>query len=350
MTLGAPEGPLDALICLVGRDWGFDERAASRSFVGASGKVLNRALAKAGIERGHCLISNVVNVQPAGNKWELHSDDTIRAGIAALEFTLGASPRRLIVALGAEAFQACRGRDPNQRLEEEFDGNGITELRGYVFEGPFGPVLASTHPAFVLRTWLPWWPLLCWDLAKAKRLSVDGVVGSGDAPNEWIVDIPPVKALTRTVAIDIETTGEHAEIIKCVGFAWCAEEGFVMRFNEQGRDGLAELLASPAPKVFHNGQFDVTILERHGFTVNNWTEDTMILWHCLEPLLAGKKKEKGDSTQKSLRFLASLLTDEPFWKNYQFEDAEQQLQLCARDARVTWACWDALRQRLANCK
>jgi len=106
------------------------------------------------------------------------------------------------------------------------------------------------------------------------------------------------------------------------------------------------MLAAPARKVFHNGQFDVTVLERHGFRVNNWTEDTMILWHIVEPLLAGKKKEKGDQTQKSLRFLASLLLDEPWWKSYDFATEEDQLRLCARDARVTWACWDQLRRRL----
>ena len=147
-------------------------------------------------------------------------------------------------------------------------------------------------------------------------------------------------------AVDIETAGEHAEVIKCVGWAEFADVGHVYRYGPDTRDYIAELLASPNPKVFHNGQFDVTILERHGFTVNNWTDDTMLLWHTVEPLLAGKKKEKGDQTQKSLRFLASLLTDEPWWKDYSFQSEEDRLRLCARDARVTWACWDALRQRL----
>ena len=148
------------------------------------------------------------------------------------------------------------------------------------------------------------------------------------------------------LAIDIETAGEHADVIKCVGMAVSATDGWVVPVNEDSRDWLREVLAGPCRKVFHNGQFDVTVLERHGFTVRNWTDDTMLLWHVVEPLLAGKKKEKGDQTQKSLRFMASVLTDEPFWKDYSFQSEEDRLRLCARDARVTWACWDALRKRL----
>src|SRR5947209_7804969 len=47
-------GPLDAPICLVGRDYGFEEQRAGRPFVGPAGKLLSRALVKAGIEREQC--------------------------------------------------------------------------------------------------------------------------------------------------------------------------------------------------------------------------------------------------------------------------------------------------------
>jgi len=346
VILGQAEGPLDAELAFVARDYGFEEQAAGRPLVGASGKIFNRALAKAGIERGHCLVTNVVNQQPAGNRWEMHSDDTIRAGVTALESILSASPRRLIVAFGAEAFQACRGRDPQRRPEEEFDGNGITELRGYVFEGPWGPVLAATHPAFVLRTWLPWWPLLCWDLAKAKRW-VDGKGGAVSTQEilltpdiEW-----PEPPANVTIAMDSET-GKHYNTIECVGWAWDAQTSYVAPFNEQTRERIAERLASPHPKVFMNLQFDATIFERNGLRLVNANDDIMILWHTLEPLIAGKTKEKGSQSQKSLRFLMSLLTDQPFHKDYAFQSFEDKMILCGRDCSGTWACWDAMRRRL----
>src|SRR3989454_4294695 len=336
-------GPLNAPLVLVGRDYGFEEQRAGRPFVGPAGKLLTRALAKAGIEREQCLITNVINARPNGNKWEAHTRDAVERGTAALHELLARASRACIVALGAEAFQACRGRSPFKRPEQEFDDNGITELRGYVFEGPFGPVLASTHPAFILRTWLPWWPCLCWDLAKAKR-HTQGVAhwvthDETTPPESWSSNAD------QTIAVDIETAGPHAEEIVCVGFAWDDRRGRAVPFSEH-RDFIMEVLASPARKVFHNGQFDVTILERHGLKVNNWTEDTMLAYHCLEPLIAGKSKNENSQTQKSLRFLASILTDEPFWKLYSFESEEEQLRLCARDARITWACWDKMQKLL----
>ena len=44
--------------------------------------------------------------------------------------------------------------------------------------------------------------------------------------------------------------------------------------------------------------------------------------------------------------LASLLTDEPWWKDYGFKDEQEQLRLCAKDARITFQVWDALTRRL----
>src|SRR5205807_462381 len=94
-------------------------------------------------------------------------------------------------------------------------------------------------------------------------------------------------------------------------------------------------------------QFDVTILERAGCPVANWAHDTMLLWHAVEPLLAGKQEAAGGSrSEKSLRFLASLLLDEPWWKNYAFESEEERLLLCARDARITLAVHATLTRRL----
>jgi len=344
------DGPANAPLVLVGRDYGFEEARVGRPFVGPAGKLLDRALAKAGLRREELLVTNVVNKKPANNQWEAHSAEDIDRGLAELEHTLHAAPRTLLVALGAEAFQACRGKDPREPLGEEFDGNGITELRGYVFDGRYGPVLACTHPAFVLRTWLPWWPCLCWDLAKAKRY-VDGW-GGAVVPNagEYVFDGGPPFRLAEAdvLAVDIETVGEHAEEIKCVGFAPGPNDGWATRFNSSNRDAVAELLASPARKVFHNGQFDVTILEKHGLHVNNWTDDTMLLWHTLEPLIAGRSKDKNSQTQKSLRFLASIFTDEPFWKSYDFQSDEEQLRLCAKDARITWQLWHKLTAMLAS--
>src|SRR5207247_1589436 len=137
----------------------------------------------------------------------------------------------------------------------------------------------------------------------------------------------------RPIAVDIETDGDLG--IACIGWAMSANIGHCAPYREDNFPWFRAMLASAAPKVFQNGQFDTTILERAGFEVRNWQHDPMLLWATLEPLLAGKIEEGGGKqTHKSLRFLASILTDQPYWKDYEFQDETQRYTLCARDARI----------------
>lgn len=157
------------------------------------------------------------------------------------------------------------------------------------------------------------------------------------------------------MAIDCETSGTG-----CIAFATSAAHALVFpgkpAHNHLYETEIRLLLESDIPKVFQNGQFDVTMMERVGWRVNNWAYDTMYMWHALEPLLAGSQKDDsaegrkgkpGKRTEKGLRFLASLLTDFEFFKDYRFTCDEDQFKLCAYDACSTWACWRTLRERLA---
>ena len=60
------EGPAAAKIVLVGEQPGDQEDRAGRPFVGPAGKLLDRALADAGIDRIHCYVTNAVK----HFKWE----------------------------------------------------------------------------------------------------------------------------------------------------------------------------------------------------------------------------------------------------------------------------------------
>lgn len=343
-----PVGPIDAEVVIVGRDPGFEETQRGEPFVGASGRLLDRALSKVALPREHCLITNVVDVQPPGNKWEAHDPKNVARGVRSLRALLSRHPRDMVITLGGEAFTAVMGADP-------WAGQWapITEVRGYPFTGAAGlPVLPTIHPAFVIRSWHPWWALLQWDLAKAKRLAYGGVGGggaaSGVAPRQRYTmlagEASELVELVRshgTVACDIETAGSGAPV--CLGVAWGASEGVTLplpAFEKQAK----QLLALPNRKVFHNAQFDLTILRRHGYVVEGEIEDTMLLWHVCDPMLAGKS-ESGRS-EKSLRFLASLLLDEPWWKDYDFKSEEDRWLLCAKDARITWAIWEQLHERI----
>ena len=68
------EGKAHAPLMLVGEQPGNDEDLAGRPFVGPAGKLLDRALAEAGIDRAETYVTNVVkhfSWEPRG-KWRIH--------------------------------------------------------------------------------------------------------------------------------------------------------------------------------------------------------------------------------------------------------------------------------------
>src|SRR5262244_3221486 len=54
------EGPDDARVMLVGEQPGDEEDRAGRPFVGPAGRLLDRALAEAGVDRARCWVTNAV--------------------------------------------------------------------------------------------------------------------------------------------------------------------------------------------------------------------------------------------------------------------------------------------------
>jgi len=62
------EGPLDPPVLLVGEAPGREEDASGRPFVGAAGRVLDKALRAAGLPRDAVFVTNVVKCRPPGNR------------------------------------------------------------------------------------------------------------------------------------------------------------------------------------------------------------------------------------------------------------------------------------------
>ena len=366
-----PSGSRDAKIVVVGRDCGWEEMRDGRGFVGASGKLIwhptrgTGAADLAGLPRESCLVTNVVNTKPLANDWSKHESGDVARGMEELQSLLAASPRVLVVALGEHASLACAGIIPSldsTAVSAQFAlrfGDSITNVRGYVYDTGDFPLLVVCHPAFLLRNWHPWWATFCWDWQKAARIARQGGWTAPQTAWRLITKVEEGNCFGYTppecVAIDIETSG-----VGCVAFAWSDKHAMVFPgkpiYNHPHEVAIRDLLESTVPKVFQNGQFDVTMMERVGWRVNNWRYDTMLMWHALEPMLAGtqkddsvagRKKKGGKRTEKGLRFLASLLTDRPFWKSYEFERDEDQFALCAEDAMATWEIWRNLRARLA---
>ena len=140
------EGPARAAVMLVGEQPGDREDLAGRPFVGPAGRLLDRALEEAGLDRSRLYVTNAVKHfknEPRGKR-RIHkkpSDAEIDACHQWLERELELVEPRLIVALGATAARALLGRPMP-----------IERNRGRVLERAGGPpVLVTVHPSFLLR-------------------------------------------------------------------------------------------------------------------------------------------------------------------------------------------------------
>ena len=140
------EGPKQAPIMLVGEQPGDYEDVAGKPFVGPAGKIMNRALEEAGIDRTEVYVTNAVKHfkwEPRGKR-RIHKKPNSREIAACrpwLEAELRLVKPRLLVCLGATAAQAIMG--PAFR---------VTRERGKVLSSDLAPrVMATAHPSSLLR-------------------------------------------------------------------------------------------------------------------------------------------------------------------------------------------------------
>jgi DNA polymerase len=140
------EGPATARIVVVGEQPGDQEDLAGRPFVGPAGRLLDKALAEAGIERSDVYVTNAVKhfkFEERGKR-RIHKKPTageIAACRPWLDAELGLIKPELIVCLGATAAHAVIGRH-----------HGVLEHRGEFFDHPAArKVTATVHPSSILR-------------------------------------------------------------------------------------------------------------------------------------------------------------------------------------------------------
>jgi len=109
------EGPQRAAIMFVGEQPGDSEDLAGRPFVGSAGKLLDRCLKAAGIDRRQAYVTNAVKHfkwVPRGTR-RIHSKPSsmeIAACFPWLEAEISVVRPRIVVALGATAAQALFGK------------------------------------------------------------------------------------------------------------------------------------------------------------------------------------------------------------------------------------------------
>lgn len=139
-------GPADAKVVMVGEQPGDEEDRKGLPFVGPAGRLLNKAMEEAGLDRNQVYVTNAVK----HFKWiergkrRIHAKPSgveISACRPWLEAELSAIHPELVVCLGATAAQSLMGKSFR-----------ITADRGKFFPHPWAKeIVATIHPSAILR-------------------------------------------------------------------------------------------------------------------------------------------------------------------------------------------------------
>jgi DNA polymerase len=139
-------GDPHARVMLVGEQPGDEEDKKGLPFVGPAGRLLDRALEAAGVDRQHLYVTNAVK----HFKWQLRGKRRLHKTPAQreidachqwLEREIETVKPQVIVAMGATAARAVIGKDFK-----------VSVSRGRFVQSPLAPhVFATFHPSALLR-------------------------------------------------------------------------------------------------------------------------------------------------------------------------------------------------------
>lgn len=343
-------GNPNAKILLLGEAPGEEEDASGMPFVGKSGKLLDTICEAGGIDRGSCWVTNVYHHRPPGNDLERWKEIEPFVGTKQHQHEITWNEIKcvdpnVIVALGGVAMEFATGH------------KGIHKWRGSVLMSmdDIHKVVPTFHPSHLLRTSGEVYEyyqryVVQLDFQKAVRQSM---FKEYHRPHRILqiahnsLDVYNYFKQYSTMpfsSIDIEVFKSNPF---CIGIAQSKQHAIsiplVQRWNDIQVSSIphsdlaniwkmvAQHLANPRyKKIGQNFKFDQERLEALGFVVSNFHADTMLLSHTIQP-----------EFPKSLAFLCSIYTDEPYYKdegkqfNPKRDRIDQILQYNAKDAAVT---------------
>ncbi|MEY3548083.1 MAG: hypothetical protein RLZZ552_450 [Verrucomicrobiota bacterium] len=137
-------GSLDAKVVFVGEAPTLGEMEAGQAFAGESGELLQKILGAAAINPADCYFAPVMVWRPEPPTLYGKRPPTARElafNLPYLRAQIDVIAPRVVVALGAQAFEALHGRTPT-----------ITQARGRWFDLGGVPLLATFHPNYLLHS------------------------------------------------------------------------------------------------------------------------------------------------------------------------------------------------------
>jgi uracil-DNA glycosylase len=140
------EGSSRAKIMMIGEQPGNQEDIEGKPFVGPAGKLLDKLLEEAGVDRKKVNVTNAVKHfkwEPRGKR-RIHKKPNAQEIVACrswLDAEMAVIKPQVIVCLGATAAQAILGK-----------AFRVTQHRGEFVESPLAShVMATVHPSAILR-------------------------------------------------------------------------------------------------------------------------------------------------------------------------------------------------------
>ena len=141
------EGQISSGVIFVGEQPGDEEDLTGRPFVGPAGRLFDKALAEAGIDREKIYLTNAVKHfkwKPKGKRriHEKPNASEINACDPWLRSEIALIKPRILVCLGATAAQTLLGKQFR-----------VTQMRGQWLDSPLAKkTIATIHPSAILRT------------------------------------------------------------------------------------------------------------------------------------------------------------------------------------------------------
>jgi uracil-DNA glycosylase family 4 len=325
-----------ALVALVGEAPGKREVQNGRPFIGASGKLLDYACQKGGVNRSDFTILNACACGPIPSAAESMKQKAIEACRPRLLTELRRLQPKVVIAVGSFALRSLsRG------------AAGVASVRGATLnlaaDVQLSAYFLSTHhPAHILRGGDgdqdqpggdsgPAVDLLfyffMYDLVKSVRLAkgeiapwvddldlfvehggqiVHPIYNGDDTLLDWTPAPPNAladaidrvyadAAAAQRFAVDVETDSKDAMTANLTAIAFATVEGGMSATWNAWKlspDGLAiakEMLADPhITTIIHNRIYDAIVLPRHGMPIGGPVDDTLLKHHAAFPGLPHK--------------------------------------------------------------
>ena len=136
-------GSADAKVVFVGEAPSLEEMEAGQAFAGASGELLQKILGAAAISPADYYLAPVMVWRPEPPTQYGKRPPTARElafNLPYLRAQIDVVAPRIVVALGAQAFEALHGRTPS-----------ITQARGHWFDLAGVPLMPTYHPNYLLH-------------------------------------------------------------------------------------------------------------------------------------------------------------------------------------------------------